>query len=150
MALIVAFIFVPLAEIALFVTLGGWLGLWPTLAWVVLSAVIGLAVLRVRGIATLRTAGSAPGDAGAALADGVLAVLGGALLMAPGFLTDAVGLLLLIPPLRRLLVARMGARIVMANGTWPRHATREDVIDGDWEVAERPTPQPGQDRIGRH
>jgi UPF0716 protein FxsA len=112
--LLVALIGVPLLEIALFIEVGGWIGLGPTLALIVLTAVIGGWLVRWQGIGVLLRAQRQ-------LADGILpvvevfeglcVVIGGALLLAPGFFTDAVGALLLVPAVRRELYRRLRRRI---------------------------------------
>ncbi|MGH6904217.1 MAG: FxsA family protein [Geminicoccaceae bacterium] len=112
--LVVALIGVPLLEIALFIEVGGWIGLGPTLALVVLTAVIGGWLVRRQGIGVLLRAQRQ-------LADGILpvvevfeglcVVIGGALLLAPGFFTDAVGALLLVPAVRRALYRRLRRHI---------------------------------------
>ena len=97
---------VPLAEIALFIEIGGFIGLWPTIATVILTAVLGTALLRQQGMATLRRA-QMEMDAQRLpvreLFDGACLLVAGVLLLTPGFLTDAVGFILLVPPLRRTL-----------------------------------------------
>jgi UPF0716 protein FxsA len=109
-----AFIGVPLLEIALFIQIGGWIGLGPTLALIVLTAVIGAWMLRRQGIGVLMRAQRQ-------LAEGVLPVMevfeglclviGGALLLTPGFFTDALGALLLVPAVRRGLYRRLRSHI---------------------------------------
>jgi UPF0716 protein FxsA len=112
--LVAGMIGVPLLEIALFIELGGRIGLSPTLALIVLTAAIGLWILRQQGVGMLiRTQ--------RLLAEGVLPVselfeslclvMAGALLLAPGFFTDAVGAVLLVPALRRGLYRQLGRRI---------------------------------------
>lgn len=100
------FIGVPLIEILLFIEVGGLIGAWPTIGLVVLTAVIGTALLRRQGLATLARA-QAEMDAERLpvreLFDGVCLLFGGALLLTPGFLTDALGFALLVPPLRAIL-----------------------------------------------
>ena len=110
---------VPLIEIALFVQIGGWLTLWPTLAVVVFSAALGVWLLRRQGEAVMSELRRSVGRAGASgrpIAHGALRVLAAILLIAPGFLTDALGLLLLVPPVRslllRALVYWLGVRVV--------------------------------------
>ena len=104
--LLAAFILVPLIEIGLFIEIGGWLGLWPTLGLILLTAFVGTALLRQQGLATLRRAQSQL-DSGQLpakeLFDGVCLLAGGLLLLTPGFFTDAVGFALLIPPFRDVL-----------------------------------------------
>ena len=116
--LLAAFILVPLIEIGLFIEVGGWIGLWPTLGLIILTAVVGTALLRQQGLATLRRAQSQM-DAGQVpakeLFDGVCLLIGGLLLLTPGFFTDAVGFLLLMPPVRDLLRQRLGGRMTRVH-----------------------------------
>ncbi len=110
--LLAAFIGVPLVEIAVFIQIGGWIGLMPTLALVVLTAVLGTWQLRAQGLATLLRARDQV-DRGALpareLFDGACLLVAGALLLTPGFVTDMAGFLLFLPPIRdklRVLLAR--------------------------------------------
>ncbi|MFC7702648.1 FxsA family protein [Plastorhodobacter daqingensis] len=143
MWLLALFIAVPLIEIALFIQIGGWLTLWPTLAIVVLTALIGTALVRQQGRQTLmdlRGALAELRDPSAPLAHGALLLLAGALLLTPGFLTDAVGLLLLVPPFRVALM-RQAARHVQVTrfemgGTRRYPARPSDIIEGDYEEAQ--------------
>lgn len=102
------FIGVPIAEIAMFITVGGLIGLVPTLATVVATAVVGATVLRRQGMAVLTEAqrsmdgGRLPIDP---VIHGLFLVIAGVLLLTPGFLTDAAGFALLVPPVR-LAIAR--------------------------------------------
>jgi UPF0716 protein FxsA len=104
--ILLAFIGVPLIEIALFIQVGGFIGLWPTIAIVIATAMAGTALIRRQGLNTLQRAQmemAANRLPVRELFDGVCLLFAGALLLTPGFLTDAVGFVLLIPPLRRLL-----------------------------------------------
>ena len=104
--ILIAFIGVPLIEIALFIQVGGFIGLWPTIAIVIVTAVTGTALIRRQGINTLQRAQQEMEEQRLPLRelfDGVCLLFAGALLLTPGFLTDAVGFALLVPPLRRLL-----------------------------------------------
>ncbi len=116
--LLAAFILVPLIEIGLFIEVGGWIGLWPTLGLIILTAVIGTALLRQQGLATLRRAQSQM-DAGQVpakeLFDGACLLFGGLLLLTPGFFTDAIGFLLLMPPVRDLLRQHFGSRMTQVR-----------------------------------
>ena len=97
---------VPLIEIALFIQVGGWIGLWPTIATVILTALFGTALLRRQGLATLRRARTemeAQRLPVRELFDGACLLAAGILLLTPGFLTDAVGFILLVPPLRSIV-----------------------------------------------
>lgn len=109
-SLIAAIILVPLAELYLLVLLGRHFGLGPTLAWLVLSGLLGALLARRQGqrVMTGWRASLARGEVPEeGLLGSALVLLGGALLIAPGILTDAVGLLLLLPPTRRLVARRL-------------------------------------------
>jgi UPF0716 protein FxsA len=112
--LLLLFLVVPLAEIYLLIQAGGVIGALNTVALVVLTAVVGAWLLRLQGLATLRRVqqslerGELPETA---LVEGVLLLLAGALLLTPGFITDAVGFALLVPAARVAL-----ARTVLARG----------------------------------
>lgn len=126
MAVLLALLGLPLVEIALFVVIGGAIGLWPTLACVVLSAALGLSVLRGQGLQAMTRlqASMARGeDPAGPMADGAMLMLAGLLLLAPGFLTDAVGAALLFAPVRARVFAfagpRMARRVVVVGGLRP-------------------------------
>jgi two-component system, NtrC family, sensor kinase len=112
--LLAALIGVPLLEIALFIEIGGWIGLGPTLALIVLTAVIGAWKLPSQGIDLLMRArrqlaeGTLPA---VEVFEGLCLAIAGALLLAPGFLTDAVGALMLVPAVRRALYHQVRRRI---------------------------------------
>lgn len=138
MPLLAIFVLLPLIEIALFVLVGGWLGLWPTLALVVLSAVVGMALIRNQGFAALRDlqrSAQGMGDPARPLAHGALIVLAGFLLLLPGFFTDLLALPLLVPVTRRLILRQLAARVFVVNAAprtpphWPRAG--DDIIDGE-------------------
>jgi UPF0716 protein FxsA len=112
--LFLLFLLVPILEIYLLIKVGGLIGALPTVALVVLTAAIGAAMLRQQGLAVLREAqgsldrGSLPARA---LLEGAFLVIGGALLLTPGFVTDAVGFACLLPAGRSWLV-RQATRYV--------------------------------------
>ncbi len=97
------FVAVPLIEIALFIQLGGFIGLWPTLLIVVLTAMLGTWLVRNQGIMAMGNVRSSfqnlqnPAEP---LAHGAMILVAGALLLTPGFFTDAVGFSLLVPFVR--------------------------------------------------
>jgi UPF0716 protein FxsA len=104
------FIVVPLAEIAVLIEVGGWLGLGPTLALMILTALVGVWLLRRQGVAVLRRAQQQIEQGSLPIVEvfqGFCLVIAGALLLAPGFLTDTMGALLLLPPVRALLYRRV-------------------------------------------
>lgn len=150
MPFLALFVLLPLIEIALFVLVGGWLGLWPTLGLVVLGAVIGLALVRNQGFAALRDvqrSAQGMGDPARPLAHGALIVLAGFLLLLPGFFTDLLALPLLFPPSRNLILRQLARRVVVVAGAArrdPRWAgARDDIIDGEaTEIAQDPASLP--------
>jgi UPF0716 protein FxsA len=104
----------PLVEIGLFVTLGAKLGLWLTLAWVVLTAALGILLLRgqsVGGLRLRRNLQEGLHDPLSPIMHQVLISLAAMLLILPGFFTDALGLLLLVPPVRVLLIRMLARRL---------------------------------------
>lgn len=134
MWLLLAFIAVPLIEIGLFIKVGGWLTLWPTLGIVLLTGVIGTFLVRQQGIRVLgelRSSMSQMRDPLSPLAHGAMILFAGALLLTPGFFTDTVGFLLLVPQLRQAIIAQVAARVTVVQAGRPRPAA-DDVIDGDY------------------
>ena len=108
MPLLLALTALILVEIALFVTVGGWIGLGLTLLEILASALAGVFVLRTtwRNLSHRMTSGAAGGGGRHPVVlagDGALLVLAGLLLILPGFLTDLAGLVLLLPPVRAAL-----------------------------------------------
>lgn len=105
--LLVLFLLVPLAEIYLLIEVGSVVGAIPTVALVVLTAVIGAALMRAQGLATVfraRTA-MAKGEVPALeMLEGAVILVAGALLLTPGFITDAAGFVCLVPSLRQRLI----------------------------------------------
>lgn len=155
MYLFLAFLMVPIIEIALFIQVGGAIGLWPTLAIVVLTAVLGTWLVKTQGrmaMGQLRSSFQQLSDPAEPLAHGAMILFAGALLLTPGFFTDAAGFALLMPPVRLAVYRYLRAKITVAQfqmgpgsmqgrqypggparpGARPGPA-RGDVIDGDYE-----------------
>jgi UPF0716 protein FxsA len=140
MWLLIAFIAVPLIEIGLFIKVGGLIGLWPTLAIVLLTAIAGTWLVRRQGalaLAELRGSLNELRDPTEPIAHGALILFAGALLLTPGFFTDTMGILLLIPPVRsavlRYLASRVRVERFSVGGMPPRREPwRPDVIDGEY------------------
>ncbi|MFM2356020.1 MAG: hypothetical protein RLZZ528_1756, partial [Pseudomonadota bacterium] len=123
MWLLLAFVAVPLIEIALFIKVGGLIGLWPTLFIVLATGIAGSWLIRHQGASTLADIQSSFGelrDPTMPLAHGALILVAGVLLLSPGFFTDTLGLLLLLPPVRALAIDRIRARMVAVGGAAPR------------------------------
>ncbi|MGB3314157.1 MAG: FxsA family protein [Albidovulum sp.] len=140
MWLLLAFVAVPLIEIALLIQVGGFIGLWWTLAIVLATAIAGSLLVRMQGalaLAQLRGSLQELRDPTEPIAHGALILFAGALLLTPGFFTDTMGLLLLVPAVRssvlRYLAARFRVeRFTVGGGQQPREPHRPDVIDGDF------------------
>ena len=159
---LVLLLLLPILEIAVLIQVGGWIGAGPTLLLVVLAGITGSLLLRHQGLATLRRAqdsldrGELP--VGAVFA-GFCVVIGAILLIIPGFLTDIVGILLLVPFLRdalgRWLLDRMRAngsmRVWMsrteAGPSGPTRTTGE-VIDVEYQEVEPDAPRLEESRWG--
>jgi UPF0716 protein FxsA len=157
--LAIAFIVVPLAELAVLIAVGDVIGLLPTLVLLLVVSVAGAWLAKREGLAAWRRFQLALAEARVPtveVADGAMILLAGALLLTPGFLTDVVGILLLLPPTRALarrLAPRLAARRLRRRG-----APRVVVVDGTvrpdgstratWgkaEVGDRPVAPPDRD-----
>jgi UPF0716 protein FxsA len=104
--LIVLFIVVPIAELYVIIQVGEAIGLWPTLALLLADALLGSFLLKHQGRGAWRRFNEALAQRrfpGREVVDGLLIVVGGTLLLAPGFITDIFGLILLIPPTRAIV-----------------------------------------------
>tara|TARA_Y200000002_G_scaffold261572_1_gene217113 strand:- start:129 stop:524 length:396 start_codon:yes stop_codon:yes gene_type:complete len=107
---LIVFMLVPIVEMWILIEVGGWIGALPTIGLVVVTATLGLSLLKRQGLSTLLSArqkmneGSIPATE---LVSGVMLAVGGALLLTPGFVTDMVGLVLLIPQTRQWLLFKM-------------------------------------------
>ncbi|CAK0757702.1 FxsA family protein [Gammaproteobacteria bacterium] len=128
----------PIADIVLLVKIGGLIGVLPTIALVLLAASAGGWLLRRQGLATLdRVQESvARGELPAAqLLEGIVLLLSAALFIAPGFLTDLIAVIGLIPPLRRWLVARVlrhGLLGMVSPSAPNRPGTAQKTIEGEF------------------
>jgi UPF0716 protein FxsA len=132
LALLALFIVVPLAELYVILKVGDAIGAIWTILLLAADSVLGSILLRAQGRSVWRRFNAALTDGKMPhreVIDGVLVVFGGAFLITPGFITDVVGILLLVPPtravIRRLLVSRLGRRIAVSAAT--RGRTRYDV-----------------------
>lgn len=118
--LLLLFFTIPLVEIYVLLEVGGAIGVLPTIAMVVLTAVIGAGLIRAQGLATLGRVqqelerGELPA---VGIIEAALLLVAGALLLTPGFVTDTIGFLILVPPLRRRAIESFLARRMVAAGT---------------------------------
>ncbi|WP_405402243.1 FxsA family protein [Paracoccus sp. Ld10] len=144
MRLIAMFLVVPIIEIALFIQVGGLIGVWSTLALVLLSAMAGVTIMRSQGARAgmqIQHSLDAMRDPSRPLAHGAMIIAAGLLLLLPGFFSDTLGLLLLIPPVRTMLMARVarrlrGSHVRVQTATMRRDPHRppydKGVIDGEF------------------
>jgi UPF0716 protein FxsA len=140
-ALTVAFLVVPLLEVFVIVSVGQVIGGWQTVGLLFAMSILGTYVVRREGASAWRELQGALGSGripGRELADAALVLVGGTLLLTPGFLTDVVGLFLLLPftrPLARRLLIRVVARrvpvvgVVGLSGMGTRAPGRDDAGD---------------------
>lgn len=145
MWLLAAFIAIPLIEIGLFIQVGGLIGLWPTLAIVLITAIVGSNMVRVQGrsaLMDLQRAFSTMRDPSEPLAHGAMILFSGVLLLTPGFFTDAMGLALLVPQIRRFVMGQARKRVKVQsfsahstaapyNHDRPYGSRHPDVIDAE-------------------
>lgn len=143
--LFLIFMLVPLIEIAFFVVIGQAIGLWPTLLGVLVTAVAGSLVLRIQGTALLKEIRQTMGQGmlpARALADAMLVAIAGVLLLTPGYFTDLLGILLLIPPVRGGIYAVLRSRMSVVSTGYGGYGWRAeqrvpdggtiDLDDEDW------------------
>ncbi|WP_299817401.1 FxsA family protein [uncultured Jannaschia sp.] len=141
MWLFAIFVAVPIIEIALFIQVGGLIGLFPTLAIVVVTAALGTYLVRKQGLAELRRIQQSLdrlSNPTRPLAHGAMILASGLLLLTPGFFTDAVGFALLVPGVRDAVMHHVRKRIevkAFTVGGQPMREpppARDDVVEGDY------------------
>ena len=142
------FFLTPIIEMYLLIKVAGYIDAWPTIGLVMLTAVVGVALLKRQGIATL-TRGVQRAQQGqmpaTEMAEGILLAVAGALLITPGFCTDFVGFALLFPPSRLAIAKSLMQRVLMnATVTGHHHGRDSDcetgaglntgnVVDGEFQ-----------------
>jgi UPF0716 protein FxsA len=160
--LIVLFIVVPIAELFVIIKVGELIGVVPTLVLLLADALLGSLLLRHQGRGAWRRfneALAARRFPGREVVDGVLIVIGGTLLLTPGFLTDIVGLFFLIPP-TRALARRVLKRFTLGrftvigvpggfggSGTFGEEQRPSRDYDFDASAEEVPPENPGERRL---
>lgn len=144
MPFLIIFIGIPLLEIAVFMTVGDALGLGTTLLLALLTAILGGFILKYQGIYTIQAVQNSINQGKAPLAeifDGFCLVAAGALLITPGFVTDTIGFLLLLPAFRSFVRQTLSKHTnykVMPDSPQSNHPSnhpvdRKDVIEGEYE-----------------
>jgi UPF0716 protein FxsA len=153
--ILLALILTPVIEISVFIKVGGYIGLVNTIAIVLITAVAGAALLRWQGLAVLGRAQESLRDNRFPLQEvfeGLCLVFAGALLLTPGFVTDTIGFLLFLPPVRQALkkiaVRYMAdhAHVIRPDGSARRPGPSEGVIDVDFVDVTEPDAQTAEDR----
>ncbi|MBL4907085.1 MAG: FxsA family protein [Sneathiella sp.] len=136
---------IPVLEISVFVEVGGEIGALNTIILTILTAVAGMALLRKQGVSVLMQAqatlqkGESPINE---ILNGILLAIAGLFLLIPGFVTDVVGFLLFLPPLRALLALWLGKNVRLQGPGFQTSRSQYDngrsknttIIDGDFEV----------------
>ena len=159
MWLFAIFVGIPLIEIALFILIGGAIGLWATLGTVILTAAAGTLLVRAQGLTVLqqlRNSLSELRDPSEALAHGAMILVAGLLLLTPGFFTDGIGFAMLIPAVRANVFRYLSGRIrteLRDSITNAEHHQREpdgDVIDAEFRDIPPSEPKSGGSGWSRH
>ena len=133
------FLTIPLVEIGLFIVVGQSIGLWPTLLIVILTALSGTYLMRSQGVGVIRTLQERLNtleDPSEPLVHGAMILFAGALLLTPGFFTDAVGLSLMVPGVRSWLASQLRSGITVATAA--RRQQGETIIEGEFQEVDPP------------
>ncbi|MDF1583134.1 MAG: FxsA family protein [Methyloprofundus sp.] len=132
-----AFLIIPFVEIYLLLQIGGIVGVFPTIALVVLTAIIGAGLLKQQGLITWQrfqdslAKGILPAYE---MVEGPILLVGGALLLTPGFFTDIIGFACLIPTLRKKIAQYIIEKRLVQAGVSPQQQAKAqpDVIEGEY------------------
>lgn len=133
------FLIVPFIEIYLLLQIGGIVGVFPTIALVVITAIVGAGLLRQQGLATLQRfqdnlqKGEIPAYE---MVEGPMLLVGGALLLTPGFFTDVIGFACLIPSVRRKIAQYIIEKRLVQAGVAPgqqKPKAQPGVIEGEFK-----------------
>lgn len=134
MKFLVLFVVVPLIELYVLIEVGGQIGAFTTILLIIGTAILGATLMRNQGLMTMQKAQQALADGGEApqqeMIEGVMIFIGGLFLLLPGFITDVLGLLFLIPPLRRRLVNQF----LQHRQTRSRFYHQQNVYEAEWQT----------------
>ncbi len=142
------FVIVPIIEITVLIQAGQWLGTWPTVAIVILTAWLGAKYVRQQGIMTLKSVqskaahGEIPSEE---IVTGLLLLVAGVLLVTPGFVTDFLGLALLIPKIRLILIKSV-QQVVINNVAHSVHMNNGQTFDSKEDIS---SPENNVTRVSR-
>ena len=141
--LLLAILSLPLIEIAVLILVGSNIGVFPTIGLIILTGFLGMLLLRVQGLAALSRIrgemdrGQAPDKS---MADAAMIALAGLFLIIPGFVSDLIGILLFLPPVRALIRKAIGRRVTVVRSG---HSRQAGVYDLDPEDYHRTDEKPG-------
>lgn len=136
--LFLLFIVIPIIEIALLMQIGQWIGVWPTITIVIITAWLGAKNVKQQGISTLNSVqtkmaqGQAPSEE---IVSGLMLLIAGVLLLTPGFATDIFGLSLLIPSFRKGIVKVFQKNVptqTFTGGGFQYHSQHEQPVNDDF------------------
>ncbi|GAB6070887.1 FxsA family protein [Thiomicrorhabdus hydrogeniphila] len=144
MRILFLFIFIaPLIELYFLIQLGDVIGALPTVLLTIFTAILGVALMRSQGLAVMQNAqlelsqGHSPQES---MLEGVFIFVGGVFLFFPGLITDFIGLLFLVPFIRKFLI-RQSTKGMQARGSF-RYQQDDSVYEGEWsEKADQPHKQ---------
>ena len=158
--LFLGFLIIPIVELLLLIKVGQFIGVVPTVMLVLMTAILGVSVLKKQGLSTFNRAnlkmrsGQMPV---AEVGEGLMLAFAGALLLTPGFVTDTCGFLLLVPGIRRWIADRwLKALVLKAQGDasysqaeyrsesfrYPPNSVREgDIIEGEYQEEPKENPR---------
>jgi UPF0716 protein FxsA len=139
-ALLLVLIAFPLLEIALLIKVGQTIGIWPTIMLLIAAAGLGIVVIRQQGLSMVSRAFAAMNEGKPPIGpvfDSFVVIMAGFFLMIPGLLTDAVGLLLLVPPIRRMAIGWATSGLFATSTTTGPQAKQDErrhvVIEGTYK-----------------
>ncbi|WP_040727862.1 FxsA family protein [Thiomicrorhabdus sp. Kp2] len=133
---------VPLIELYFLIQLGNVIGALPTVLLTIFTAILGIALMRSQGLATLQNAqiematGKSPQSS---MLEGVFIFLGGVFLFFPGLISDSIGLLFLVPFVRRFLI-NQSMRGMQTQGRF-RYQKGDSVYEGEWAEKQQQPPK---------
>ncbi len=138
--LFLLFLIVPLVEIAILIQIGQVIGAWPTILLVIVTAAIGAGLFRQQGLSTLSRVQTQLDDGNlpaTELIEGVILLVAGAMLLTPGFFTDVLGFLILVPTIRARLATNLLSHFI-ATRVSVRETENCTIIEGEYrEVDDR-------------
>lgn len=150
--MLLLFIGIPLLEIYFLIEVGDVIGAFPTVLAVVFTAVLGVGLIRIQGFSTLQKAQNSMNQGklpAIEMFEGVMLLFAAICLLIPGFFTDSIGFILLIPPLRTLLATKLIGTSVLRSGFSHFHAgNSQSYYEGEYEdLTPEQQHQKNQDRL---